>query len=65
MTALFKRIFDLKVERGLRWEEVAKGAKIRMGSWMCGIPVGKPTDEELRKLADFFGVGFERLKNGD
>lgn len=65
MTALFKRIFDLKVERGLRWEEVAKGAKIRLRTWMCGVPIGSPTDEELRKLADFFGVDYKKLKYGD
>jgi len=55
----------LKVQNNLEWEDICKGAKIRMKSWMTGIPGQKPTDEEVHKLADFLHSTFEWIKYGE
>ena len=64
MTDLFKRIFEKKKEAGLTWDEVAKTAHIRLGTWMTGIPTSKPTDEEIEKMAPVLNTTFEYLKYG-
>ncbi len=64
MTAEFKRILEMKKQSGLTWDEIAKKAHIRLGSWMTGLPTSKPTDEELQKLAPVLNTTYEYLKNG-
>ena len=64
MTKVYKRILKLKKERGLTWDELAEIAGIKVSSWMTGIPTSSPTDEELQKIADAFGVTFNYLKYG-
>ena len=64
MTPVFKRILEKKKEAGLTWDQIAKEAKIRLGSWMTGLPTSKPTDEELKKLAPVLNTTYEYLKNG-
>lgn len=64
MTEMFKRIHEKKNEAELTWEEIAKAAHIRLGTWMTGIPTGKPTDEELKKMAPVLNTTFEYLKYG-
>ena len=64
MTDLFKRIMKKKIEAKLTWDEVCQKAHIRLGSWMTGLPAGKPTDGEIKKLADVFGTTYEYLKYG-
>lgn len=53
-----------KKESGLAWDEICRLAKIRLGTWMTGIPTSKPTDEELKKLAPVLHTTYEYLKNG-
>lgn len=65
MTPVFKRILERKKESGLTWEEIAKKAHIRLGSWMTGLPTSSPTDEELKKLAPVLNTTYKWLKNGD
>lgn len=65
MTPIFKRILERKKESGLTWEEIAKKAHIRLGSWMTGLPTSSPTDEELKKLAPVLNTTYKWLKNGD
>lgn len=62
---VFKRVMQKKVESGLTWNEIAKKAGIRLGSWMTGVPTSKPTDDELKKIAPVLGTTYEWLKNGD
>ena len=62
---VFKRIMQKKVESGLTWNEIAKAAGIRLGSWMTGVPTSKPTEEELKKIAPVIGTTYKWLKNGD
>ena len=64
MTDLFKRINTKKKEAKLTWDEIAKSAHIRLGTWMTGLPTSKPTDEELKKLAPVLNTTYEFLKNG-
>ena len=64
MTEMFKRIREKKIEAELTWEEIAKAAHIRLGSWMTGIPTSKPTDEELKSMAPVLNTTFEYLKYG-
>lgn len=65
MTKVFKRILNLKKESGKTWDEIAAEAGIMMSSWMTGLPTSNPTDAELHKLADYFGVTYEYLKYGE
>jgi transcriptional regulator with XRE-family HTH domain len=64
MTELYKRIAEKKKEAGLTWDQIAKTAHIRLGTWMTGIPTSKPTDEELERMAPVLNTTFEFLKYG-
>lgn len=64
MTDLYMRILQKKKEVGLTWDEITKEAQIRLGSWMTGLPAGKPTDEELHRLAPVLKTTYEYLKYG-
>ena len=64
MTELFKRINAKKKEAQLTWDEIAKAAHIRIGTWMTGLPTSRPTDEELKKLAPVLHTTYEYLKDG-
>lgn len=64
MNAIFKRILEKKEEVKLTWDEIAKRAHIRLGSWMTGIPTCRPTDAELKKLAPVLNTTYKYLKYG-
>ena len=64
MTEVFKRILEKKKEVGLTWDEIAKAAHIRLGSWMTGIPTSQPTDAELKKMAPVLNTTYKYLKYG-
>lgn len=64
MTDLFKRINTKKKEAKLTWDEIAKSAHIRLGTWMTGLPTSAPTDDELRKLAPVLNTTYKYLKYG-
>ena len=64
MTPIFKRILEKKKESGFTWDEIAKKAKIKLASWMTGVPTANPTDEDLRKLAPVLNTTYEWLKYG-
>lgn len=64
MTPVYKRILEKKKETKLTWDEIAKAAQIRLGSWMTGLPTSKPTDEELKRLAPVLNTTYEYLKYG-
>lgn len=65
MTKVFKRILEKKVESGKTWDEIAKEAKIRLGSWMTGIPTSSPTDKELKAIAPVLNTTYKYLKYGE
>lgn len=64
MTEVFNRIMNKKNESKMSWNEIAKTAHIRLGSWMTGVPYCSPTDEELKKLAPVLNTTYEYLKYG-
>ena len=64
MTDVFKRIMQKKVESKLSWDEITKKAGIKMSSWMTGLPVSSPKDEELKKIAPVLGTTYKYLKTG-
>lgn len=64
MTKVYKRILDAKKQVGKTWDEIAKEAGIKLGSWMTGLPTSSPTDEELRKIAPVLDTTYEWLKYG-
>ena len=65
MTSVYKRILEKKVASGKTWDEIAKEAKIRLGSWMTGIPTSSPTDKELRAIAPVLDTIYKYLKYGE
>lgn len=65
MTEVYKRILGKKKGTLLTWDQIAKRAHIRLGSWMTGIPTSKPSDEDLKKLAPVLGTTYKYLKNGE
>ena len=65
MTDLFKRINTKKKEAKLTWDEIAKSAHIRLGTWMTGLPTSAPTDEELKRLAPVLNTTYKYLKDGE
>lgn len=65
MTKVFKRILEKKKEAHLTWDQLAHEAKIKLGSWMTGLPTSQPTDEELRKMAPVLNTTYEYLKYGE
>ena len=50
-TNVYKRINTKRKEAGLTWNELAKEAGIKMATWMTGLPISHPTDEEVHKIA--------------
>lgn len=64
MTQVFRRILECKRKVRLSWWELSKKAKIKIGSWMTGLPISQPTDEELRRMAPVLKTTYEYLKTG-
>lgn len=65
MKEVFTRIMQKKVESNLTWDQIAKMAHIRLGSWMTGIPTSKPTDKELKAIAPVLNTTYKWLKYGE
>lgn len=65
MKEVFTRIMQKKVESNLTWDQIAKMAHIRLGSWMTGIPTSKPTDKELKSIAPVLNTTYKWLKYGE
>lgn len=55
-TNVYKRINTKRKEAGLTWNELAKKAGIKMATWMTGLPISHPTDEEVHKIAAVPGM---------
>lgn len=50
-SSVYKRINTRRKEAGLTWTQLARKAGIKVGTWMTGLPISHPTDEEVRKIA--------------
>lgn len=64
MQRVFDRVLEKKKEAKLSWDEIAKKAHIRLGSWMTGVLYSSPTDEELRRIAPVLDTTYDYLKYG-
>ena len=64
MTAIYKRILEKKIESGRDWDLIAAEARIKVASWMTGIPTMTPSDKDLRKLAPVLNTTYQYLKYG-
>ena len=49
---VYKRINAKRKEAGLTWNQLAAKAGIRVGTWMTGLPISHPTEEEVHKIAN-------------
>lgn len=50
-TNVYKRINAKRKEAGLSWNQLAKLAGIKVSTWMTGLPISHPTEEEIHKIA--------------
>ena len=48
---VYKRINEKRKAAGLTWNQVAAKAGIKKGTWMTGVLITHPTEEEVRKIA--------------
>ena len=51
-TNVYKRINEKRKAAGLTWNQLASKAGIKMGTWMTGLPISHPTEEEVHKIAN-------------
>lgn len=63
-TSVYKRINAKRTEAGLTWNELAKRAGIKTSTWMTGLPISHPTDEEVRKIAPVVNSTYAYLRYG-
>lgn len=61
---VYQRINAKRVEAGLTWSKLAKLAGIKMKTWMTGLPISHPTDEEIHKIAPVVNSTYEYLRYG-
>lgn len=62
--SVYKRINAKRKEAGLSWNQLAKKAGIKTATWMTGLPISHPTDEEVRKIAPVLNTTYEYLRYG-
>lgn len=60
---VFNRILENKKESCMTWDEIARKGHIRLASWMTGLLINEPSDEELERLAKVLGTTKEWLLN--
>lgn len=63
-SSVYKRINAKRKEAGLSWSQLASQAGIKMSTWMTGLPITHPTDEEIRKIAPVVNSTYIYLRYG-
>lgn len=63
-TNVYKRIDEERRNCGLTWTQLAKKAGIKMKTWMTGLPINHPTEEEIRKIAPVVNSTYVYLRYG-
>lgn len=61
---VFNRILEKKKASFKTWDEIAHEGHIRLASWMTGLLINEPTDEEMERLAKVLGTTKEWFING-
>lgn len=62
--SVYKRINAKRKEAGLTWNQLAKQAGIKVGTWMTGLPISHPTKEDVRKIAPVVNSTYVYLRYG-
>jgi transcriptional regulator with XRE-family HTH domain len=63
-TNVYKRINAKRIEANLTWRELCSKSGVRMSTWMTGLPISHPTDEEIRKIAPVVNSTYAYLRYG-
>ena len=61
---VYKRINEKRKEVGLTWNQLASKAGIKVSTWMTGLPIGHPTEEEVHKIAPVVNSTYAYLRYG-
>ena len=61
---VYKRINAKRVEAGLTWNQLASKAGIKVATWMTGLPISHPKDDEIRKIAPVVNSTYAYLRYG-
>lgn len=61
---VYKRIDKKRKQAGLTWRQLAKKAGIKEKSWMTGLPISHPAEEEIRKIAPVVNSTYTWLRYG-
>lgn len=63
-TNVYKRINAKRKEAGLTWNQLAQQAGIKMATWMTGLPISHPSDEDIHKIAPVVNSTYAYLRYG-
>lgn len=63
-TNVYKRIDKARKNVGLTWTQLAKQAGIKQATWMTGLPISHPTEDEIRKIAPVVKEPYIYLRYG-
>lgn len=63
-SSVYKRINTRRKDVGLTWNQLARQAGIKVGTWMTGLPISHPTEEEVRKIAPVVNSTYVYLRYG-
>lgn len=61
---VYKRINTARKSVGLSWNELADAAGIPVSSWMVGLNITHPSDDEIRAIAPVVNSTYEYLRYG-
>lgn len=63
-TNVYKRINEKRKEKNLSWNELAKEAGIKVKTWMTGLVISHPTEDEVRAIAPVVDSTYTWLRYG-
>lgn len=63
-SSVYKRINEKRIETGLTWNQLAKQTDIKLKTWMTGLPISHPSEEEVRKIAPVVNSTYAYLRYG-
>ena len=49
--SVYKRIDERRRFAGFTWKKISQKAKIPLSTWMTGLPIDHPSEEEVHKIA--------------
>lgn len=61
---VYKRIDKARKAEGLTWNQLAKKAGIKVKTWMTGLVISHPTEEEIRLIAPVVHSTYTYLRYG-